>query len=217
MSGQMEMNAVTEEVQEHLRKKSEWFVRDWKLKKLNDEEWTALLRVYPERYWGFVREVMSVAREGLPTNDVKPQGTLCGQVRADIDWLLKELRPSSLTDEEWRDAKAGYYRRHNTFISKLVGEVRGEQHFRDFEAATERERRRTFSDLRWLIDWRDVEEYCYENDEGLLSDEEIGKLFDILDYQFDRDPIISEALHCLRTGTPTYAMPESRSTIAQCV
>jgi hypothetical protein len=213
----MEMNAVTKEVQEELRKVVVWFLRDWKLKKLNDEEWTAILHIYPERYWGFVREVVSVAHEECHTNDVRPQGMLLGQVRADIDWLLKELRPSSLTDEEWGVAKSEYYRRHKTFISKLIGEVRGEQHFRDVEAAYERERKRTFSDLRWLIDWRDVEEYCYENDEAPLSDDEMEKLFDIWEDQFDRDQIVSEALHCLRSGTPRCVGTEPSSTMVQCV
>jgi hypothetical protein len=92
MVEQMETNTIAEEVQEQLRKDIAWFLQDWKLKKLNDEEWTALLRVYPERYWGFVCEVISVAREELPTNDVKPQGIELGISEAAVRTLCRNRK-----------------------------------------------------------------------------------------------------------------------------
>jgi hypothetical protein len=220
MIGELEVNAIAKAGQDKLRGNIETFLRKLGLEKLAEEEWVAILRVYPKRYWGFMGELMSDAREEFPDTEVEPQGTLCGNLRDDIDSLLKALSLSPLTDKEWCDVLLDYSLCKWKFIGDLIGDVRGEQHFLDVEAAIERERVREekLSVLVWSIDWKYVEQFCDDSDDAPLSDEEMEELFDILDDQFDRYEIIDEAMDHLRKGTRRNWRSEPTSTAeTQCV
>src|SRR5688572_17020718 len=108
MIGELEVNAIVKAGQDKLRGNIETFLRKLGLEKLAEEEWVAILRVYPKRYWSYMKELMSDAREEFPDTEVEPQGTLCGNLRDDIDSLLKALSLSPLTDKEWCDVLLDY-------------------------------------------------------------------------------------------------------------
>jgi hypothetical protein len=91
--------------------------------------------------------------------------------------------------------------------AKVLGFVEWVEHA---EPTSERAK----TDLGWL-DWSitldTVRQFCDDNEEVPLTDEEMAEVFIILHEQFDPYELVVEALHCLRSGEDRYFMPASSS------
>ena len=209
------VDAIAEVALEKLRSHVEELLRKLELAPLTNEEWLAIVDVYPTRYWNFLSTLISEARrDHLPAGS--EPGVLRGALREDLQELLKTLDLPSLTDKEWTDVSLAHCERHWRFINGLIGEVRGDQHFHDVEAAIERERLKDekFSRLAWSITREVVQQFCDDNDESALSDEEMEELFLILHEEFDHYEVLVDAMRCLRTGTRRYPSRRSEGVLA---
>jgi hypothetical protein len=128
-------------------------------------------------------------------------------LRDDVEGILATVGQPPLAGMEWASVLVAHTDRHWRFVNDLIGEVRGDQHHRDVDAAIARERSKD-EELSWSITRERVKQFCRDNDEPRLTDEQMDEFFNVLHSSFDQYEIIGEALYCLRTGTDRFGRPE---------
>ena len=185
------------EEQAKLRDHIETFLNELELPPLTDNEWDRIRHNYPKLYWKFLLKLISEVREGCQC--CVEDAVMNGDLRDDLEKVLRTVDLAPLTDQEWLDILEVYSDHYWKLLSALIEEVRGEQHCRDVAAAVARERAKDeeFGQLSWNITRTHVKRFCHENDE-VLSEKETQDLYQVL-REFDENDLIAEAMDHMRS------------------
>jgi hypothetical protein len=175
-------------------------LRNLRLPPLANEEWDSILRLYSKRYWAYISELIRMVRKDFHASEIEMEAVCEGNLRTDIDALLNTLGLPVLNVQEWCEVLLAFSSPWWRLVNNLIGEVRGEQHFRDVEAAIacEHAKDHEFSNLMFCITRKHVQEFCDESDEVPLTDDEMTELLTIVHEDLDRHEIICNAMDRLR-------------------